>query len=53
MQDRYGLAPAELTAITALLFFSMLPLHSDRPDLQRRMLANALRLAGQLDGVCA
>jgi hypothetical protein len=53
VQDRYGLAPAELTAMTALLFFSMLPLHSDRPDLQRRMLANALRLAGQLDGVCA
>ncbi len=53
VRDRYGLDPAELIAMTALLFFSMLPLHSDRPDLQRRMLANALRLAGQLDGVCA
>ncbi len=30
--------------LTVLLFLSMLPLHSDRPDRQRAMLANALRL---------
>jgi hypothetical protein len=31
-------------ATTVLLFLSMLPLHSDRPDRQRAFLANALRL---------
>ena len=50
---RYGIDPQELTAMTALLFFSMLPLHSDRPDLQQQMLANALRLSGQIEGVRA
>jgi hypothetical protein len=51
--DRYALNSNELTALTALLFFSMLPLHDDRPDLQRQMLANGLRLAGQLEGMSA
>jgi len=34
----------EIMAITILLFLSMLPLHSDRPDRQTAFLANALRL---------
>ena len=46
--ERYGVGRDELLALTALLFFSMLPLHSDRPDLQRQMLANGLRLAGMM-----
>ena len=46
----YGLEGAELMALTALLFFSMLPLHDDRPDLQKVMLANALRLSGMAGG---
>ncbi|MFT7136695.1 MAG: hypothetical protein ACI80I_002702 [Akkermansiaceae bacterium] len=45
IQTRYGLDPDVLIAMTALLFFSMLPLHGDRPDLQKQMLANGLRLA--------
>lgn len=47
----YGLESDELIALTALLFYSMLPLHDDRPDLQKIMLANALRLSAMLDGV--
>jgi hypothetical protein len=43
-----GVDTGELLALTALLFFSMLPLHSDRPDLQRIFLANGLRLAGEI-----
>ena len=50
VRTRYDLAPDTLIAMTALLFFSMLPLHSDRPDLQKQMLANGLRLAGLLEG---
>ena len=50
---RYGISSSELLALTALLFFSMLPLHGDRPDLQRQMLANGLRLACLIEGVCA
>lgn len=37
--DKTALMPA-----VVLLFLSMLPLHSDRPDRQQAMLANALRL---------
>lgn len=44
----FGLGGAELTAMTALLFYAMLPLHADRPDLQKIMLANALRLSGMI-----
>lgn len=47
---RYGLGRNELLGLTALLFFSMLPLHSDRPDLQRQMLANGLRLVAMMEG---
>lgn len=45
----YGLGQVELTALTALLFYAMLPLHDDRPDLQKMMLANALRLSGMIE----
>lgn len=34
----------EVMPLTVLLFLSMLPLHSDRPDRQEAMLVNALRL---------
>lgn len=37
--------PEELLALTALLFLSMLPLHRDRPDLQKHFLATGLRLS--------
>jgi hypothetical protein len=43
-----GVDTRELLALTALLFFSMLPLHAERPDLQRAFLANGLRLAGEI-----
>lgn len=42
-----GTCPEELLALTALLFLSMLPLHSDRPDLQRHFLAAGLGLFGR------
>ncbi len=38
----------EITAMTALLFFSMLPLHSERPDLQKQFIATGLRLFSRL-----
>lgn len=47
VEARYGLGREALTALTALLFFSMLPLHAERPDLQRMMLAQAMRLASR------
>lgn len=40
---------AEVQAITAGLFLSMLPLHADRPDRQRAFIANALRLYSALE----
>ena len=49
VNDECGVETGELLALTALLFFSMLPLHSDRPDLQRIFLANGLRLAGEIE----
>lgn len=39
-----GITPRQILPITVLLFLSMLPLHSDTPQRQRAMLANALRL---------
>lgn len=39
-----GLKTRELMPLVVLLFVSMLPLHNDRPDRQKAMLANALRL---------
>lgn len=48
IEARYGIAAREITALTALLFFSMLPLHAERPDLQRLMLANGMRLAARI-----
>lgn len=51
IEDRYGLGRAELTGLTALLFFSMLPLHAERPDLQKMLLANALRLSAALEDI--
>ncbi len=44
-----GVGAEELLALTALLFLSLLPLHGDRPDLQRHFLANGLRLYGQIN----
>ncbi|MDD2038661.1 hypothetical protein NP572_19955 [Pseudomonas putida] len=39
-----GLKSTDILPLTVLLFLSMLPLHSDRPDRQEAMLLNALRL---------
>ena len=38
------LKTADVMPLVVLLFFSMLPLHDDRPDRQKAMLLNALRL---------
>lgn len=38
------LKTADVMPLVVLLFFSMLPLHADRPDRQKAMLINALRL---------
>lgn len=38
------LTPQQILPLVVLLFLSMLPLHSDRVDRQKAMLANALRL---------
>jgi hypothetical protein len=42
------LASNEASALTATLFFSMLPLHADRPTRQAAFLANGLRLYAEL-----
>jgi len=42
-----GIRVKEIMPIVVLLFLSMLPLHHDRPDRQRAMLANAIRLYHQ------
>lgn len=39
-----GIKVEQILPLVVLLFLSMLPLHSDRPDRQKAMLANALRL---------
>ncbi len=39
-----NIRPVDVMPITILLFFAMLPLHSDRPDRQFAFIANALRL---------
>ncbi len=44
-QKSFDIDRAELLSMTALLFFSMLPLHSDSPERQEHLFANALRLA--------
>lgn len=42
-----GVRGGDILPLTILLFLSMLPLHSDRPDRQKAMLLNALRLYTQ------
>ena len=44
LETRFGYERAEMTAITALLFLSMLPLHADSEHRQALLLANGLRL---------
>ena len=39
-----GLSVQDIIPLVILLFMSMLPLHADRPDRQKAMLINALRL---------
>jgi len=41
----FGIGRIELLSMTALLFFSMLPLHSDSTERQEHLFANALRLS--------
>jgi len=46
LSDRhYGICKSELLAMTALLFFSMLPLHAESKERQKHLFANALRIA--------
>lgn len=40
----HNLSMSQIMPLVILLFLSMLPLHQDRPDRQRAMLANAVRL---------
>lgn len=47
VRESCGVGMGELLALTALLFISMLPLHADRPDLQRQFLATGLALAAR------
>lgn len=42
---RYGICKSELLAMTALLFFSMLPLHAESKERQKHLFANAIRIA--------
>jgi len=44
-QNTFGIERKELQSMTALLFFSMLPLHSEAPVRQEHLFANALRLS--------
>jgi hypothetical protein len=41
----FGIGRGELLSMTALLFFSMLPLHADSAERQAHLFANALRLS--------
>lgn len=43
--QNYGIGKSELLAMTALLFFSMLPLHAESATRQKHFFANAIRLA--------
>lgn len=45
VQQKFGVEAAELRAMTALLFLSMLPLHNDSPERQHHLLAAGLQLA--------
>ncbi len=43
--QKYGISKRELLSMTALLFFSMLPLHAESKTRQMHLFANAMRLA--------
>lgn len=43
----YGISIQDVMPIVCLLFFSMLPLHKDRPDRQEAMYINGLRIYAQ------
>ncbi|MGP9798534.1 hypothetical protein ACT3UJ_14390 [Halomonas sp. 86] len=43
-----GLPTRDIQPLVVLLFLSMLPLHADRPDRQKAMIANALRLYAEI-----
>lgn len=45
----HGLTITQIMPLVVLLFLSMLPLHDDRPDRQKAMLANALRLFSEIN----
>ena len=46
-RNTFGIELRELQSMTALLFFSMLPLHSEAPQRQEHLFANALRLSAE------
>lgn len=48
-EKKCGVKRYELLALTALLFFSMLPLHDDHPEMQKKFLANGLMLAARCE----
>ena len=50
VEAELGVSQEELTALAAMMFFSMLPLHHDNPKRQNALFANALRLAQSLEG---
>lgn len=51
LEDNCRVARDEILALTALLFLSMPPLHYDSPERQRHLLAMALTLAQQIEGI--
>lgn len=50
-QNTFDIDCRELQSMTALLFFSMLPLHSEAPQRQEHLFANALRLSADALGI--
>lgn len=44
-----GISISDIIPLVVLLFFSMLPLHKDRPDRQKAMILNAFRLYELID----
>ncbi|MBL1435199.1 MAG: hypothetical protein COB08_003230 [Rhodobacteraceae bacterium] len=45
VEKKYNIPKRELLSMTALLFFSMLPLHAESKTRQKHLFANALRVA--------
>ena len=48
VESEFGIETQELYALTAIMFFSMLPLHQENPDRQAALFANGLLLSKNL-----